>query len=76
MADKILSNYDPNKVKYYKQDGDGNVTEQKIVKNETTIDDGNDNPLFNVIDHDRGNASIQETLQEWISYINPNNNKK
>lgn len=75
MADKILSNYDPNNVKYYKQDIN-KVTEQKIVKNETTIDDGNGNPLFNVIDHDRGNASIQETLQEWISYINPNNNKK
>ena len=37
-------------VKYYKQDGDGDVTEQKMVKNETVIDDGNGNPLFKVID--------------------------
>ncbi len=75
LVNKVLSHNDPNNVKYYKQDGDGNVTEQKTIKNETVIDDGNGNPLFKVIDYERGNIPIKETLQEWISYINANNTK-
>lgn len=62
-------------VKYYKQDGDGNVTEQKIIKNETVIDDGNGNPLFKVIDYERGNVSINETMEKWLSGIKSNNTK-
>lgn len=61
-------------VKYYKQDGDV-VVEQKTVKNETTIDDGNGNPLFKVIDYERGNVSINETMEKWVSGIKSNNTK-
>ena len=69
-----LSHTNPNDVKYYKQDGD-NVTEQKTIKNETTVDDGNGNPLFKVIDYERGNGRIDEMMKEWISGIKTNNTK-
>ena len=43
--------------------------------NETTIDDGNGNPLFKVIDYDRGNKPMDEIMKEWISGIKANNTK-
>jgi len=43
--------------------------------NETIIDDGNGNPLFKVIDYERGDVSIQETMHEWLSGIKANNTK-
>lgn len=43
--------------------------------NETTIDDGNGNPLFNVIDYECGNVSVQETMEKWVSGIKSNNTK-
>lgn len=60
--------------KYYKQNGD-EIVEQKAVKNETVIDDGNENPLFKVIDYARGDVSIQETMEKWLSGIEANNTK-
>lgn len=62
-------------VKYYKQDDDGEIVEQKTIKNETAIDDGNGNPLFKVIDYERGNGRIDEMMKEWINGIKSNNTK-
>ena len=79
LVDEIISNFDPNKfdpnkVKYYKQDNDA-VVEQKIHKNETVYGDGDGNPLFKVIDYGRGNVSMQETMNAWLSGIKSNNDK-
>lgn len=41
--------------------------------NETTIDDGNGNPLFKVIDYERG--TVRETMEKWLSGIKANNDK-
>ncbi len=43
--------------------------------NETTIDDGNGNPLFKVIDYERGNKPIDEIMKEWVTGIKANNTK-
>lgn len=43
--------------------------------NETVYGDGNGNPLFKVIDYERGNVSINETMEKWLSGIKSNNNK-
>lgn len=43
--------------------------------NETTIDDGNGNPLFKVIDYECGNKPTDEMMKEWISGIKSNNTK-
>ncbi len=74
LVNKVLSNSKPNDVKYYKQDAN-EVIEQETVKNETTIDDGNGNPLFKVIDYERGNKPMDEIMKEWISGIKSNNTK-
>lgn len=66
--------HNPDDVKYYKQDSD-EIVEQKTIKNETAIDDGNGNPLFKVIDYERGNVSINEKMTEWVSGIKSNNTK-
>lgn len=43
--------------------------------NETVYGDGNGNPLFKVIDYERGNKPMDEIMKEWISGIKANNTK-
>lgn len=43
--------------------------------NETVYGDGNGNPLFKVIDYERGNKPMDEIMTEWISGIKANNTK-
>lgn len=43
--------------------------------NETVYGDGNGNPLFKVIDYERGNKPINEIMEKWVSGIKSNNAK-
>ena len=43
--------------------------------NETIYGDGNGNPLFKVIDYNRGSKPMRELMEEWMSGIKANNTK-
>lgn len=53
-----------------------NDLDDPLNKNETIFGDGNGNPLFKVIEYGCGDASIQETMDKWLSGIKANKNNR
>ena len=56
---------------------DDNATDELIketvsTKQETVIDDGNGNPLFKVIDSERGNVPMEVVIKQWLDGIGQN----